>query len=36
MSGEQLAGLALVIFATGFAIYLIATAFNQKGKGGEK
>jgi len=36
MSGQQLAGVALIIFATGFAIACVAVAFNQKGKGGEK
>ena len=36
MSGQQLAGVALIIFATGFAIACIVTAFNQKGNGGKK
>lgn len=36
MSGAQLAGMALVIAATGFAFACVITALNQKGKGGEK
>lgn len=32
MSGQQLVGIALIIFATGFAIACVISAFDQKGK----